>query len=249
MAIERNLKILLISTKNEKGSMERCFFEPSKKQNLSFLGIARNTLEEESGIAGVIKLLRSNKLQANLITNYTQVIFKDRLEVLYGSPEDENKDVYPDIIGHASEGYDMVFVDLDNNVPDKCRRKILEASDIVVMNLSQRLSSIEDYLAVKEDEPIYKSPKTLILIGRYDKFSKYNSKNITRHLKEKNQVLTIPYNTLFFEAAEEGGVAEIFLRFRKKLSSEDRNAFFIEEVKRASESIVYRQQLLKNKRL
>ena len=87
-----------------------------------------------------------------------------------------------------------------------------------------------------------RTKKTLILIGRYDKFSKYNSKNISRFLGERNQVLTIPYNTLFFEATEEAGVPDLFLKFRKSIDPDDRNAFFIQEVKRAADNIIYRLQ-------
>ena len=85
------------------------------------------------------------------------------------------------------------------------------------------------------------------MIGRYDKFSKYNAKNITRYLGEKNKIQTIPYNTLFFEAAEEAGIPDLFLRFKKSIDPEDRNAFFIEEVKRATENIMYRLQDLQVK--
>ena len=91
-----------------------------------------------------------------------------------------------------------------------------------------------------------KSPKSLVLVGRYDKYSKYNSKNISRFLEEKNQVLTIPYNTLFFEAANEAGVPDLLLSLRKTIDSEDRNAIFIEEIKRASENITYRLQELQS---
>ena len=88
------------------------------------------------------------------------------------------------------------------------------------------------------------SPKTLILVGRYDKFSKYNVKNISRFLEERNQILTIPYNTLYFEAASEAGVPDLFLRFKKISDSDDRNALFASEVKRAAENIIYRLQEL-----
>ena len=56
--------------------------------------------------------------------------------------------------------------------------------------------------------------------------------------------MTIPYNTLFFEAANEAGVPDFFLRLKKGIDSEDRNAIFLAEVKRASENIVYRLQEL-----
>ena len=54
----------------------------------------------------------------------------------------------------------------------------------------------------------------------------------------------LPYNTLYFEATNEAGVPDLFLRFKKLLDLDDRNAIFIEEVKRASENIIYRLQEL-----
>ena len=52
----------------------------------------------------------------------------------------------------------------------------------------------------------------------------------------------MPYNTLFFEAANEAGVPDLFLKLKKLSDYDDRNAIFLEEVKRASENIVYRLQ-------
>ena len=89
--------------------------------------------------------------------------------------------------------------------------------------------------------PVFNARKTLILIGRYDKYSKYTIKNITRYMGEKNKVSTIPYNTLFFEAAEEAKVPDLFLRLRK-VDEEDRNALFVSEVRRVADNIMYRIQ-------
>ena len=143
--------------------------------------------------------------------------------------------------------YDKVFVDLDENIDENIREQILDRSDLVVVNTSQNYSSLKKLKEKKENDELLKSPRTLMLVGRYDKYSKYNSKNITRYLEEKNQILTIPYNTLYFEAANEAGVPDLFLSLRKNIDSEDRNAIFIEEVKRASENIVYRLQELQSK--
>ena len=107
-------------------------------------------------------------------------------------------------------------------------------------NLNRYKDRVKDYV----NNELLKLPKTLLLIGRYDKYSKYNSKNITRFLEEKNQVLTVPYNTLYFEATNEAGVPDLFLKLNKAVDPEDRNAIFVEEVKRASENIIYRLQEL-----
>lgn len=82
--------------------------------------------------------------------------------------------------------------------------------------------------------------------GRYDRYSKYTNKNVARYIGEK-EVFTVPYSTLFFEAANEGKVADFFLRFRK-LEDSDRNALFISEVRRATEKIIYRLQELQMKK-
>ena len=86
------------------------------------------------------------------------------------------------------------------------------------------------------------SNKTLILVGRYDRASKYTIKNITRYMGEKNKVSTIPYNTLFFEAAEEAKVPDLFLKIRK-IDEDDINYFFLAEVKRTVENILYRLEI------
>ena len=252
MAIEHNIRTLIISTTNREDKLKRCFWEEEKKKkiNLGIFGPNTNVLETESGVRGLSKMIRSNKIAPNTITNYTKVVFKDRLEVLLGHNENgtfsqrDIQEAYPEIIAVANQYYDRVFVDLDYNIEQDVQQKILKQSDIVVASFNQRLSSIEEFKQKKEEDPIYKSSKTLLLIGRYDKFSKYNSKNVSRYLGEKNQILTIPYNTLFFEAVEEAGVPDLFLKFKRFGDPEDRNAFFIQEVRRASENINYRLQVI-----
>ena len=81
------------------------------------------------------------------------------------------------------------------------------------------------------------------LIGRYDRYSKYNKKNIARYIGEKKDIPAVSYNTLFFESANEGGMGDYFLKFRKSLiSSSDRNANFVEEVANAADRLVLKVQ-------
>lgn len=254
MAIEYNNKILIISTTNKEGKLKSCYFEDKevKKIRLGLFGNNNSIVDNGNGIDGIIRIARSNKLTPEMITNYTRVVFKDRLEVLLGvnnSKEENEKEIaeeYLDIISVANMYYDKVFVDLDNNLNEQIRQQIIDRSDLVIVNTSQNYNSIKKLKKIKETSDLLKSPKSLVLVGRYDKYSKYNSKNISRFLEEKNQVLTIPYNTLFFEASNEAGVPDLLLSLRKTIDSEDRNAIFIEEIKRASENITYRLQELQS---
>ena len=256
MAINNNNRILIISTTNKEDKINSCFFEEqqAKKMRLGILGNRTSAIDSESGIEGIAKIARSNKLTPELITNYTKVVFKDRLEIILGADknkrpqtEDDEKEIaeeYINLISVARMYYNKVFVDLDSNLSEEIRQRIVDSSDLVIVNTSQNFNSLRKLKEKKENSELLQSPKTLILVGRYDKFSKYNVKNISRFLEERNQILTIPYNTLYFEAASEAGVPDLFLRFKKISDSDDRNAIFMEEVKRASENIIYRLQEL-----
>ena len=244
MAIEHNKRILIVSTGKNDKTLDNCFWEERKvKKNLGLFGPNTRVAMEE-GISGLIKIMKSNKLAAENITNYTKIVFKDRLEVLqtFKGEQDEYRELYrmyPDIINLANNYYDLVLVDLDAEISEDIADQIIKASNLVVASLSQRLYSINNFLEFRQDNPIFNSKKALLLIGRYDKYSKYTIKNISRYMNEKNKVSTIPYNTLFFEASEEAKVPDLFLRLRK-VSDDDRNEFFLQEVARTAENIMYR---------
>ena len=99
--------------------------------------------------------MKSNKLSPDHITNYTKIIFKDRLEILptYKGDKEQYNDIrryYPDIITLANNYYDLVFVDLDKQVQDDIADTILENSNLIVVNLSQRLTSINEFVELRE---------------------------------------------------------------------------------------------------
>ena len=249
MAIEHNNRILIISTGHKDATLDRCFWEEKKiKKNLGLFGPnANSNTAMEDGVVGLETLMKSNRVSPEQITNYTKIIFKDRLEILptFKGEKLEYEELklnYPDIISLANNYYDMVFVDLDYDVGDEIYNQILQKSDLIVASLNQRLVSINNFMKIREEIPVLNSKKTLILIGRYDKYSKYTVKNITRYMNEKNKVSTIPYNTLFFEACEEAKLPDLFLRLRKINDEEDRNALFMAEVKRITDNIIYRLQ-------
>ena len=246
MAIEHNYKILVISTGYKDETLDRCFWKENKKKKNRGLFGPNTNVAMESGLVGLEKIMRSNKLSTENITNYTKIIFKGRLEILQnfkGEKEeyDRLKKIYPDIINLANRNYDLVFVDMDKELDKEISEKIINNSNLIVANINQRLASIDKFIELKEKEPIFNSKKTMLLIGRHDRFSKYTVKNISRYMREKNNVLTIPYNTLFFEACEEAGVPDLFLKLRN-IDTGDRNGAFIAEVKRAVDNIIYRLQ-------
>ena len=247
MAIENNYKILIVSTVFNDNTLETCYWEPKNEDLIK--QIAGNKKDISSGIDGLVQLSLSNKLTPEAITNYTRLVFpNNRLEVLSGSKAENYKEyekirqTYCEVIQAANQFYDFVFVDLNKGLDNDYIKGILEMSDLIVVTLTQRLKLIRDFEEIRKENELFQKDNVMILVGRYDKFSKYNAKNIARTLGYKGEASVIPYSTLFFEACNEGKAADFFLRYRK-LNSMDRNAMFIEEIKKAKATIIEKLRL------
>lgn len=250
MAIEHNVKILMISTTAREETLYNCFFKKNKNKQTAGLFAPKNgNLAIDSGMSGLVKMARSNKVSPDMIKNYTTPIFKDTLEILFSGTtgsHTELEEYYPEIIKEAGKFYDFVFVDLDANINEPLQTQILKNSDLIVANINQKLSSVDTFIEERQKSDLLSSKKTIVLIGRYDKFSRYSAKNISRYIGIRNIPLTIPYNTLFYDSAEEAKVPDLFLSFakNKNLDKDDRNYIFIEEVKRAKDTLQYKLQEL-----
>ena len=252
MAIEHNYKILVISTDFNDLSLENCFWEYDKIRKAS-------TIKEdekvgiESGIEGLIKALISNRTSNEIIRNYSRIVLKDRLDILLAPTTKVYQEYiqiaesYTDILQTAKRYYDLIFVDLSKKMPRKVAAEILKLSDILVINMTQRLKTINDFMELRETNDFYQRKNVMLLMGRYDKNSKYNIKNVTRYLKEKKMISVVPYNTLYLEAASEGGIIEFMLKAKNVTDELDSNNIFIKELKKLDENIIFKLQELQMK--
>ena len=207
----------------------------------------------ESGIEGLIKVLNSNRTSTEIVKNYSRIVLRDRLDVFLSPVTKSYQEYaqitpyYTNILQIANRYYDLIFVDLSKKMPKQDANDILQLSDIVVVNLTQRLKTINDFMQLRESNEFYQRKNVMLAIGRFDRFSKYNSKNITRYLKEKKLISVIPYNTLFFEACSEGTVIDFLLKIKNITDESDRNNSFIKEIQAIDNSIIFKLQELQMK--
>lgn len=243
MGMEHNSKVLLISTEYGDDTIEYAFgktVEPKRNPLMP-----NRNVGIDSGISGVAKLMAANRLEPHLIKDYTRVAFKDHLEILYaphrGTDYPKLLAMYKDIISIANRYYDLVIVDLNKGLAQPETREILEISDVIVVCLEQRLSRLQQYLELKAREPLFQEKNILVSLGDYDKFSKCNTKNVEKFLRQKKEVFSVPYNTLYLEASDDGTVPDFFLRVRM-MDNTDKNGLFMGELKRFTDGILYKIQ-------
>lgn len=246
LATQRNLKILLISTGCGDIKIKRAYGYHSKNE------IAKEIMMQEdsnidSGIQGLYKRVLSNRLTAESIRNYANTIYNERLDALEGIDYNSSLDYedmyqyYKDIIDAANQVYNIVFVDLNHGINNQETKIILEKSDIIIVNLEQDINEIKKFDELRFEEPLFLEKNILLLLNRYDKYSKYNSKNISRLLKIKPDVLAVPYNTSFSEAMQEGNVDGFFLNPVFKMAQDfDKNEIFIDELQNDIDTIEYK---------
>ena len=251
MAVEHSYKILIVSTNFKDQTLENCFWELDRL-NKPIMANQRVNIGVDSGVEGLIKVLVSNKTSNDIVRNYSKTVLRDRLDILL-SPvtEDYNEysqicRAYPEILRIADRYYDLIFVDLSGRMDERNTEDIINVSDVIVVNLTQRLKTINDFMELRENNDFYKRKNIILLMGRYDAHSKYNIKNVTRYMKERKEILAIPYNTLYFEACSEGKAIDFFLRL-KNLDENDRNRLFVNEANRADDAIIYKLQELQMK--
>ena len=254
MAIEHNYKILNVSTSFRDTTLENCYWD-LEKENEIVKGLTNNNagmIGIEAGVEGLAKVIRSNRTSNDIVSNYSRVVFNNRLDILCSSNTTDPKEylqlasIYPDIINLANKTYDLVFVDISKRIPKEQINRILEIADVIVVNITQKLTMIDRFNALRQENEFFKKNNILLNIGRYDNYSKYNIKNVSRYLKMKRNILAIPYNTLFFESCAEGRVAEYFLKLRN-LESDDRNHLFVGEIANMCKELVYTFQELQIK--
>lgn len=249
MAIEHNYKILIISTGFRDDTMQDCFWEKNKNSSMySVTGQKQPGIN--SGFEGLVKIIQSNRTSSNIIRDYAKVVFKDRLDVLLSPTTDDPRvynsmtQYYKDLIVLADKEYDLVLIDIDKRMNVNDKKEILRNSNAIMFTLKQSSDSIETAKILRESNPETKSNNIFFLVGKYDFDSKYNTKNITRYLRETREISAVPYNKLFDEAAMEGKVADYFLKYRGMRDQTDKNVKFIAETNRTCENIIYKLQEL-----
>ena len=250
MAIERNLKVLIISTACDDFTIKNCFWKDNSVKKRIMQG---KNLAVENGVEGLARLITSNKISPSDITDYTHVIFRNTLEILEGYVGSQDKTVeenirdyknvsqiYPALITIANQYYDMVFVDLSRELNEKVRDEILELSNLNIYVATQKITSLDKYIEMRNQKAILKGPKNLIIVGRYNGHTKFNRNNLQKYLEEKKELMVVPYNTLLFEAAEETTVVDMFLRLSKIRDTSDTNYIFMVEVGKIVDKIIER---------
>ncbi len=193
------------------------------------------------GIDALIRSLKSAPLDEETIENCCFSLLNNRLSLLPGTMKN-NKDYFHEdmeklvinMLRYIEVFHDLVFIDTNPGMND-LTRKVIHEADLLVVNLNQNLNMLNHVLK----EPLFEDKKTFYLIGNYDKASKYNIYNLRRMYKKLNRKNSsvIPYNTEFQDAISDGELID-FVKRNLQCGREDKNYYFINQLRQASIKIL-----------
>lgn len=242
MAVEHNYRILMIDACLEDKTLEYAFWRNKDAKLFKDLNI--KNVDISSGAEGLISAVSSNKITPEIITNYTKIVYKNRLDVLLALKtkvleEHENALLlYKDLITAANKYYDFVFVDLPKGLKRESTKILLKQSNLIIYTMPPNLINIDNFMDLKKDNSTFGSRRVLPLLSKSDENSSYNVKNTTRYIKEKGIIPCIPYNVRFMEAVNESRTTKFFTA--QKLSSSKNKEPFFKEVEKTCEIIINR---------
>lgn len=243
MAMEHNYRILLIDACFHDNTMEKAFWK--KRENKALKELTGGKIDISSGAEGLISAVASNKATPEIITNYTRIVFKNRLDILLGLKTEIRQDheksmmLYKDLINTANKYYDIVFVDLSKGTTKPSSEAILKISDVVLYTMPPNLNNIDKYKELRLNKnSIVSKQKVMPLLARCDESSSYNIKNTTRYIKEKYTIATVPYNVRYMEATNEARTASFITNIKLSKSALNVNGNFFEELGRTAQMII-----------
>ena len=240
MAIEHNYRILVVDGCLDDKTIEKAFWKHKESKTLQALTAGK--IDISSGAEGLVSAVASNKATPEVITNYTKIVYKNRLDILLGLktviPEEHEKSLmlYKDLIAAANKFYDLVLVDVKKGFKWPSTKSLLEQANVIVYTMPPNLINIDNYLEQKMKNEIIGSRKILPLLAKSDENSSYNVKNTSRYIKERGTIPCIPYNVRFMEAVNEARTSRYFTS--QKLSNSKNGEDFFHEVERACVSII-----------
>lgn len=250
MAIEHNYKILLFSTEFIDKTLENCFWNSNNR--ITGLFTKANVMDVSNGLEGLVRTFASNRASGDIIRSYTKPVLKDRLDILQAPKTVDFKEYinissyFSQIVEVANQTYDIVLVDLSKKIPKQNKDKVLNISDLVVVNFSQNITSINNFLKLKQNNEFYRKNNVLLNIGRYNPNSKYSNKNVARYLKEKNIPMVVPYNILLSDDCTEGKIIDYFLKVQRLEGYDNKDTYFVKQLRQTVENLEYKIQEKKN---
>ncbi|GAB1159670.1 hypothetical protein YWY31_56950 [Paenibacillus illinoisensis] len=239
IGLEYDVRTLVSQPQRTDGDIERFFNRTINQYNRQFFAIGG------MGLDSLERVAKSSKLERDSVKNYTLMVERNRLDLLWGSerlnrPQQGSIEAVNMVFRMAAEYYGISLLDARSGQDNDVSNSLINDADLVVICVNQNVSVLEKYFDNQRKywPEVLEQKQHLLLMTQYDPLSKYKIKNIANKYRFKSPILTIPYNTSFRDHLNDGDIKSFFSK-NQYISSNHENYFFIQEVSRAAKTILH----------
>ncbi|MFB5678803.1 hypothetical protein [Paenibacillus terreus] len=234
IGLDYDIRTLVSQTQFSRSTLEDAFLKSKELQMRNFVN------SSTTGLDALERLLKTKRLEANSINNHAISLEPGRLDLLTGtskSPVEGIEHIFPAIFDEANRYYQCIILDIHSGSQNTVSNQLIKSSDLVVVNLSQDLNSLERYASQEQWPSGLQDKSKVVLLGQYDPHSKYNATNIRRKFGIKEPVFTIPYSSDYRDAFNDKDVLGWFRRARNSGRRHGSYLFF-QEVRKATKEML-----------
>lgn len=218
LSVRHQLKILMIQNQLAYHALDELFLD-AYQRNIDLNGL-------ETGIDALIRFVKFNALDQESLENYATTIIDGKLDLIRKTQMSQRAsfrkdlvDVYGALVYGGLKYYDIIISDVTGDYFDN--EGLLETSDIVVVNLNQNKTVLDQFFNSEVYHKI--KDKSFFILGRYQKQSKYSAKNLVRKyglgslsqvkrlMGQSDYLGVVPEYPCFFDAMNDGKLLDFFL--------------------------------------
>ncbi|MCD1261271.1 hypothetical protein B5M42_020940 [Paenibacillus athensensis] len=212
LGLEYSSRILLLgSAQSQAASLERALV---KRRD----DAGSDPLYADIGVDALERLIRNNKLLPEMLRDYTIPLLKERFDFLPGTIKPHKTfaagahDFLPQMLLTAKRYYDLILIDAGSGARQPLSQMLLQNADAVVVSLNQNLSVLERFFAQNDWQQWLSGKPLLLVLGQYDRYSVYTTRNIKRRFKLKSPLYQIAHSAGLMDAMQEGRVIDFMFR-------------------------------------
>lgn len=168
----------------------------------------------DSGIQALERLATSGLLKADAVRDYTETVYKDRLDLLGGTQNQsiETPQLLEVLLNVAEDAYDLVWIDAHSGIRSNISKRLIKKADLVVVNLPQNRFVLEQFFSVDGYPNELKGKEIIIIVSQYDSHVKPGITKIKSKYSKVHPVFAINYSSKFKDSANKGEITELFYR-------------------------------------
>ncbi|SCX63193.1 hypothetical protein [Lysinibacillus fusiformis] len=168
----------------------------------------------DSGIEALERLAQSSLLKPDAVRDYTETVYKNRLDLLGGTQNQslETPHLLEILLKVAESAYDIVWIDAHSGTRSNTSKRLLKKADLVIVNLPQNRFVLDQFFSGEGIPEELKNKDFIVLISQYDQHVKPGIQKIKSKYGKKHPVFAINYSSKFKDSANKFEFTELFYR-------------------------------------